>query len=185
MNKGMISKALTPIKILLNLIIVAFLLYMVLTAFLPNLSERFLPIRHYVIVSESMQPVILKGDMILVKSPDYSNLKENDIITFYVDTNLDGKKEIVSHYIYSIEVNSSGKRVYKTINANKQTPDSWQLEDSDIIGQYVYTLPKVGKFLLFTQSSIGRLTLISNLLIFIMIIYLIQYKPLHIQDKKQ
>lgn len=183
MNKKKLGKATMPLKIILNLFIMAFLIYMILTAFFPNAAERFLPVRHYVIVSESMEPDIYKGDIILVNKPDYSNLKANDIISFYVDTNLDGKEEIVSHYIYSIEVNTDGERIYKTINAKRQTPDSWELRDNNIIGQIVYTVPKIGKFLLFTQSSIGRLALINNLLIIIMIVYLIRYKSTHTQNK--
>ncbi len=176
MNKNKLRKAIKPLKIILNLFIIAFLLYLIITAFFPNVAERVLPIRHYVIVSESMEPDILKGDIILVKKANYSNLKENDIISFYVDANLDGKEEIVSHYVYSIELDTSEERIYKTINAKKETSDSWELRDNDIIGQVIYTVPKIGKFLLFTQSSIGRLTLINNLLIIMMMIYLIRYK---------
>lgn len=185
MNKKKSNKAMMPLKIILNLVIMALLFYMVLTAFFPKAAERLLPIRHYVIVSESMEPDILKGDIIVVKNPNYNSLKVDDVISFYVDTNLDGDKEIVTHYIYSIDVDGSGERVYKTINANKESPDSWVLQDNDIIGQYVFMMPKIGKFLLFTQSRIGRLALINNLLIIIMIVYLIEYKPRGSSDNKR
>ncbi len=180
-----LKRVIRPLKIVLGIFIMALLLYMLLTAFFPQTAERWLPLRHYVIVSDSMDPDIKVGDIVLVKKPDYESLKNDDIISFYVDSNLDGNKEVVTHYLYSVELDSNGQRVYRTINAKKQSPDSWLLKDSDIIGQSVYTVPDIGKFMMFAQSSIGKLTIIFNLLIIVMIIYLLEYKAPGIKDKEQ
>ncbi|NCA67789.1 MAG: signal peptidase I [Clostridia bacterium] len=185
MNNMKLKKAIKPLKIMLSIFIMALLLYMALTAFLPKVAERWLPLKHYVIVSDSMDPDIKRGDIVIIKNPSYDKLKTDDIISFYVDANLDGNKEIVTHYIYSVELDNSGERIYRTINAKKEAPDSWSLKDADIIGQSVYTLPKIGKFMMFAQSSIGRLTMIFNLLIIIMIVYLLDYKPLGVKENKR
>lgn len=179
------KKVLLPFKILLFLLIVAFSLYIIGNIFFPSIAIKVFQFRTYIIVSDSMDPTIERGDIIIIRNTDLSTLEANDIISFYVDADLNGKEEVVTHYLYSIEINDEGDREYKTIRENSETPDSWVLDDSEIIGKYISKIPKIGKIFLFVQSSIGRFVVINNALIIIMIIYLLKKRPEYNKEKKQ
>jgi len=103
-----------------------------------------------------MEPILNVGDIVIIKEIDFNNLEPNDIITFYTDIDLDGNKdEIVTHYFDSVEINDDGDKIYRTRRVNSDTVDSWKLVENDIIGEYIYKIPKVGKLIMFLRSPIG------------------------------
>jgi signal peptidase len=131
--------------------------------------------QHFVIVSGSMSPVIEIGDIVIVNTGfKYENLNPDDIIAFKTDAiNNDGTEEVVVHYIAEINVSGTGERTYLTKNERDTAYDDWVLTDEDIIGVYVNHIPKLGRFLLFTQSTFGKVVIIVDLLIIFYIISLI------------
>jgi len=93
--------------------------------------------------SPSMEPTIMTGDMIVgttlsdeekealkAKSDDY----EGDIITFFVDLNGDGVKEINTHRIIEKYTNGSGDIVFRTKGDNpNNNPDNYEIRVGDIV----------------------------------------------------
>ena len=51
----------------------------------PYKTPDFMGLKSFVIVSESMEPTIMTGDVIIVKNINYNELKVNDIISYNYD----------------------------------------------------------------------------------------------------
>lgn len=91
--------------------------------------------------SPSMEPTIMTGDMIIgttlsdeekealkAKSDDY----EGDIITFFVDLNGDGVKEINTHRIIE-KYTSGGDIIFRTKGDNNDIADNYSIRVDDIV----------------------------------------------------
>ena len=132
-------------------------LYIVIGIFMPNQVVKVFGFKPYVVITDSMEPYINVNDLIIVKNPKIDELKEEDIITFMADINYDGEKEVVTHYVYSITEISDGEFVFRTHPYFDEgvtvTPDYWVVGESDILGQYLFKIPK-----LFSSNSIALST---------------------------
>ena len=160
------KKKVGPVKRTLNVAVIVFLIYFGVVLLFENVSflNRY---QHYVIVSGSMEPTIDAGDVVFInKSVSVDELEEGDIIAF--DAVVNNQDIVVVHYVYSITENPGGYTI-ATIAEDAEDPDDWILTEDDIIGQYLFRLPRVGRFLLFAQSTTGRIVIIID----IILIYLI------------
>lgn len=130
---------------------------------------------HYVIGSDSMEPVIMVGDVVIIDTTyDLDELKEGDIIAFYADIRQNGNIVVVVHYLDSI-TETDGIRTFKTKPEISDSQDPWELVDADIVGLYVLTIPKIGPILLFAQSTIGRIVIIGDIVLIYLVLEL--FKP--------
>jgi signal peptidase len=75
-------------------------LYILLELFLPNMTIKVFQFKPYVVVTESMEPVIDVDDLIIVTNTNVDSLEVGDIITFRADIDYNGTKEVVTHYLY-------------------------------------------------------------------------------------
>ncbi|MDY0240248.1 MAG: S26 family signal peptidase, partial [Bacteroidales bacterium] len=89
------------------------ILYILLELFLPNMTIKVFQFKPYVVVTESMEPVLDVDDLIIVTNPKIDELNPGDIITFRADIDYNGTKEIVTHYINSI-TESGGEYTIRT-----------------------------------------------------------------------
>jgi signal peptidase I len=124
--------------------------FILMQLFAPEHTIKLLGFRSYAVVSRSMEPIYNVGDIVIVKPVNPEDLQVEDIITFKVDLNNDGRKETVTHYIYSIEV-VNGNRQYQTNPHYVNNPDPWTLSDSDIVGVVQSKIPYVGYIIIFFQ----------------------------------
>lgn len=120
----------------------------------PNITG----IKHYTVVTNSMEPTINVGDLVFINERDDS-YQSGDIIAFYQDINNDNVDEVVIHYIESIEGNTIA-----TVSENGQT-DPWRITHDDVIGTYMRHIAGVGNFLRFIQSPIGSLVIIIDVIL--------------------
>lgn len=118
---------------------------------------NFIKFKSYVIVSNSMQPTIDPGDVIFIKKSDVNTLEVGDIVTFQKDG------FIATHRITEVQ---DDKVITQGDNNNlKDDP----LDKSNILGEYMFRVPKVGYFYSFVGSPIGIIVLTT--IIAIIIIY--------------
>lgn len=149
------------IKVLGNLlfVIVVFLLLVGLLTGLSSKSEKVYDVikfRSYVIVTPSMKPTINPGDMILVKKTDIDKLEKGDIITFNKDN------IVATHRIEEIDGDSI---ITKGDNNNlEDTP----INKSDVIGKFMFSIPKIGYIISFAISPVGLVTM-GSIIVFIFI----------------
>jgi signal peptidase I len=128
----------------------------------------------FIVVSDSMEPIIAVGDLIIVnKAYEEDDLQVNTIIAFYEDLNNDGEDEIVVHYIAQVNNDGVTPATYKTKRYNVQSFvdwDDWELTKDDIIGTYYTNLKKMGSILLFVESPFGKFVVLIDLIVIFLLI---------------
>lgn len=149
--------------------------YIASVAFFPRQAIEMYGFTTYVVTTDSMVPVIKVKDYIVVTHVTPDDLEVGDIVSFYADVNLDGKDEIVTHYLASIGTND-GVTYYKTHAYGRDDPtqwDYWVLYDHDIIGKYAFTIPVLGIIVSFLRSPLGIAVIVIDAVIIWVIVYLI------------
>ncbi len=146
-------------------------IYIIVAVIFPKQTANIFGFKPYVVITNSMEPELMEDDLIFVKSPNYEELLEGDIITFYGDLYLDGEIDIVTHYINSI-TEVDGIRYYRT-NGHELPVDNWILNDDDILGSYLFRIPFLGNIVNFIQSPFGVAAVVVNVgVIFAVVILL-------------
>lgn len=115
-------------KILDILIIIVIIILLICVAKNRNIVCDKLPIRLLKVKSNSMYPVLKKGDIILIKR--YNNYKNGDIITYAEDSNY-----LVTHRI--IEKNNNS---FKTKGDNNDSEDDKTIKLKNIKGKVIIIL---------------------------------------------
>lgn len=135
------------------------------------------------IQTESMEPTIKDGDIILTYEVDTNELKENDIISFFA--NEQNTKIIKTHRIIQIK-NNNGMISYVTKGDNNETIDYIEAAPGDIISVYKGTrIPLLGNILDFLKSQIGFFLFIILPLFIFFIYQLYQFIILIIKEKQR
>jgi len=127
--------------------------------------------RAYVITTNSMEPKIKKGDVVIVKQEKEEDLKVNDIITFKK-----GESKI-THRITSIS-KKDDKNLFITKGDNNKIEDTEGVTYEDILGKEVVRLPFIGKII----------TLLNNQIVFLIFIFLLlvlYFWRIVIEEKKE
>jgi|GEM_PF-810138 len=103
----------------------------------------------YVVTSGSMEPALKVGSLtFVVPSEQYFS---NDIVTFIKNGD---KKNSVTHRIIAKKYESNKTIFYTSGDANK-TLDQGAIEEQDIIGKVLFSVPYVGYFVNFVKNPKG------------------------------
>ena len=105
------------------------------------------------------------GDVVVVEDINPKDVKEGDIIAFYVDVTNDGVDDVIIHYIAEVIEYDEDTLVYKSKPEISNLQDRWTIEEEDIIGIYAYKVENIGKMLLFLNSWIGRIILLVDIVL--------------------
>ena len=167
-TKGNNRKAKKIVGIVLNVLLWIFLVFaflMMVFAFASISNDYGVPVLGKKVIlnvaSDSMKPTFEAGDMLIgtvLSNEEKTQLKEGDIITFFVDLNGDGVKELNTHRITStdgIEFHTKGD--------NNEIADGYNVYDKDIVCKWSEGDTKIkglGKAFGFLQSRIGFLCVI-------------------------
>ena len=124
--------------------------------FQPELVSKFLGFRFYVVLTNSMEPTIPTYSLVFTRIIDEEKvIKPNTIVTF--NANRDGEDVLITHY-YRDTVEHDGVTYYRTQPEGiKDQYDSYKTTRQDIIGEYVFHIPYIGRTFLFLQSQFGFL----------------------------
>lgn len=133
--KKVIKKILSILKIIILILLILFALFTVYQKVFPNNPSAF-GFRTYSIITKSMEPVLKKGDVILVQERNTSSYKVGDIITFK-GTSGDLKGKIVTHEIVGIKL-ENGKNIFYTKGIQNISEDP-AVYENEILGKYIYT----------------------------------------------
>jgi len=175
---------------LFYLITLLLALYIILELFLPEQTVKVFQFKPYVVLTQSMEPEINANDMVIVKNFQVEELKEDDIITFYADIDYDGEKEIVTHYIYSVDETTNGDYIIRTNryyeSPSDEVPDPWVLTGEDVLGLYSFHVPWIGTLILFIQSPFGIAAMVVNVGVIVAVVVMIKQgkKEQNKADKK-
>lgn len=118
----------------------------------------------YIIKTNSMEPSIENGDVVITKKVPEEKIQVGDIITFKQDA------DIITHRISRIEEENEKKYITKGDNNNVE--DSSKITYQEIKGKEIITIPYLGKIINILQNKI--VFWIILLIILIMCFYKIQ-----------
>ncbi len=129
----------------------------------------------YSVVTDSMEPAIMAGEVIWSRAATESDIQEGAIITFIAPSgNLKGYNE--THRIESIERDDNGNIIgIKTKGDNSVGEDSWTLQPSDVKAVYVKSLTVMSAFRTFMAKPVGFITVIVLPLLVVLILFMIGF----------
>ena len=170
--------------VLLVIILVVLILNALLTMFMDDYYTTFGDYRLFSIVTDSMEPTIPKGSMIVstkpknkddIKASSSETAKDGTIITFKTK-NTSGETILLTHRVVGISKNDDGTLVFTTRGDNAKGVDGVKPTWDDVVG--IYTGNKCGFFgslFGFFASSIGASVLIFALFIVLVAWIIIYY----------
>lgn len=101
-------------------------------------SVGVFPIRPYVIVTGSMEPMIYAGDMVLIKALAPEEVKVGDVIQYKNDD------AFIFHRVINIVEDKRKGNLYETKGDNNTMVDLELVKPEDIYGKVIYSVPKIG-----------------------------------------
>jgi signal peptidase len=124
------------------------------------------------IQTQSMEPTIKAGDVVIGKEVDFNTLKEGDIITYW--TTVDEQKILNTHRITKVISNGKGSvPSFKTKGDNNQIEDEYTVAAADIVAKYNSKISGLGKAvdLLETQKGFFICIVLPLILFFLYKLY--------------
>ncbi len=172
---------------ILILIVVVLLVNALLNIFVPHYYPTFGKYRLFAVVTDSMDPVIPRGHMIVDKRPESADdVTVGSVITFEV-TDRDGNVTMVlTHRVKAINTSSDGVVYYVTRGDNADGDDQYHATYEDVVGIYSGKhCAFFGYFFGFLQSENGTVALIFMLFILIIAWIVINYINSNERRKKR
>ncbi|NMA13994.1 MAG: signal peptidase I [Clostridia bacterium] len=104
----------------------------------------------FIVLSGSMEPEILAGDLIVTKEIAPEDVQVGDVISFRVDQDV-----VVSHRVTEIE--TEGGLSFLTKGDANIGMDATEVLPEDLEGVYLWRFGGMGEFALFLQTPVGML----------------------------
>lgn len=149
------TKTKRPLKVLgyVVLAILVFLVIVCISVFIqtkinPNRIPSIFGYKPFVVLSNSMESEISKGDLVVTKEVNVDTLKENDIIAFRDDEN-----HVVTHRIVGTVKGANGYQLI-TKGDNNYSSDSGSVDLKDVEGKYLFKIGGLGNMVLVIQEPI-------------------------------
>ena len=106
--------------------------------------------KFFTVLTGSMEPTIMTGDLIISKETPPNEIKEGDIITFgSLNSN-----NITTHRVKEV-VNNNGKTEYVTQGDANNVKDPNNVPEEVLIGKVVKCVPKLGNVMAWMKSHLG------------------------------
>lgn len=130
-------------------------------------------LRLFSIQTDSMYDALMPGDLVVgTNVKDKGELRPGDIITYW--TVIDGERVLNTHRIVEI-YDGGGYWIFQTKGDNNTIEDPLTVHESEVVAQYKFRIPGIGKVFNYLQTSTGFL-LVVVLPVFIFFIYhLVQF----------
>lgn len=105
-----------------------------------------------IVLTGSMEPEIMSGDLIIVKQIDGKDVKNKDIIAF-IDPDGNGTS-ILTHRVNEI-YEEDGKIFFKTQGDANDTEDRLPVSEEALVGIYITRIGGAGNVAMFMQTTAG------------------------------
>ena len=122
----------------------------------PDKVPDFMGYKPFIVLSGSMEPAIMTGDIVLTKETSPNNIAEDDIITFRVDKS---SQTAVTHRVIEIK-NEDGNISFMTKGDANIGVDANEVKVEMLEGKYLGRLGGIGNFAIFLQTPIGLLVFV-------------------------
>ncbi|MBE6660505.1 MAG: signal peptidase I [Ruminococcaceae bacterium] len=173
------SKSKRILNTVINVILVIAIVVAVVATYVSFVSTsgngvpNIFGLRLFSIQTDSMYPELMPGDLVVgTNVKDKGELRPNDIITYW--TVIDGERVLNTHRIVEI-YDGGGYWIFQTKGDNNTIEDPLTVHESEVVAQYKFRIPGIGKVFNYLQTSTGFL-LVVVLPVFIFFIYhLVQF----------
>ena len=173
------SKSKRIINTVINVILIIAIVVAVVATYVSFVSTsgngvpNIFGLRLFSIQTDSMYPELLPGDLVVgTNVKDKGELRPGDIITYW--TIIDGERVLNTHRIIEI-YDGGGYWIFQTKGDNNTLEDPLTVHESEVVAQYKFRIPGIGKVFNYLQTSTGFL-LVVVLPVFIFFIYhLVQF----------
>lgn len=113
-----------------------------------------------IVLTDSMYPDIKSGDIIICKDIDPTDIKEEDVISFF-DPEDKNHTAVVTHKVIEVITDKDGNRYFRTKGINNNAEDKASVPAADVIGIWTEVrFPGAGHVALFMQSTWGLIVCI-------------------------
>ena len=173
------SKSKRIINTVINVILIIAIVVAVIATYVSFVSTsgngvpNIFGLRLFSIQTDSMYDTLMPGDLVVgTNVKDKGELRPGDIITYW--TIIDGERVLNTHRIIEI-YDGGGYWIFQTKGDNNTIEDPLTVHESDVVAQYSFRIPGIGKVFNYLQTSTGFL-LVVVLPVFIFFIYhLVQF----------
>ena len=146
-------------------IIAIILIYNIILIIVSSINGKnfnILGYKAYIVTTDSMQPSINAGDIVIVKNGKKDKIGQGDVITF------NQNDEVITHRVIK-NITEENNVEYITKGDNNNTEDTFKVKYDDVIGKMVITIPYLGKIISILYNKIIILILLLVILIIIFI----------------
>ena len=184
------SKVATVIGIILCIILVPILVVnvtMIIKSYVdPDTVPSVGGISPMIVLSPSMETTIMEGDLIIIQSVDPSEIKENDIISFFTPSKYSGSaKEVTTHRCIGVVTNEDGSIGFNTRGDNNVSEDPWNpVPAESVVGRFVFRIPGFGNVAMWMQSTPGLIVCIAVPIV-LLVLYDLLMKRRYDKGKKK
>lgn len=128
----------------------------------PNDVPDFMGYKPFIVLSGSMEPSIMTGDMVFVKETDGDSLQVGDVIAYR------SGGAVITHRIVEIATEGGEKRYITQGDAN-DSPDQTSVKPAEVEGIYRRRIAGAGNLAMFMQTTTGMiLFVVCPLVLFIL-----------------
>lgn len=121
-------------------------------------NANILGYKPYIVLSDSMRDTFQVGDISVSKAVDPATLESGDIVTF-TSIDPDHYGEVVTHKIREITT-YEGQPAFVTYGTTTGEDDAYPAPFDQVVGEYVFRVPKLGYFFQFLKTPAGYVTVI-------------------------
>lgn len=151
----------------------------------PDKVPNFLGYSPMIVLTGSMEPTIKENDLIVIKTVDPAELKEQDIITFFDPASKNNS--VVTHRIVRINRAEDGSLTFTTKGDFNDAEDIDAVPADNLIGTYKFRLPGLGWVAMQMSTPLGLVVCVAVPLILLVAYALIRrrkYERSKDQDTK-
>ena len=185
------SRTYKALSLIYNLFYYTFgLLFIVVVAFSVQSGNRYASLLGYstfYVETRSMDSVMPRGSLIIVKEIDKNELDIGDDITFFepiTDSQLTAGR-IITHRIIEIDTQvSTRERSFKTKGVDNPAPDKEKVSANNVIGKVIFIIPGLGVYLTYIKER-AVTVVILGVLILLFIRLAMQYFKQTKAEKKE
>ena len=128
----------------------------------PDKVPDFLGYKPFIVLSGSMEPSIMTGDMVFVKETDPDSLKVGDVIAYKSGS------AVVTHRIVEVK-SENGETRYVTQGDANNAADQGMVKPADVEGIYQRRIAGAGNLAMFMQTTTGMiLFVVCPLVLFVL-----------------
>ena len=165
-KNGLLQKIVGAVGIALCVVFVPLLLIFVTLIVksytCPDKVPDFLGYKPFIVLSGSMEPSIMTGDMVFVKETDPDSLKVGDVIAYKSGS------AVVTHRIVEVK-SENGETRYVTQGDANNAADQSLVKPADVEGIYQRRVAGAGNLAMFMQTTTGMiLFVVCPLVLFVL-----------------